>query len=160
MDGVDLALRLILLTLLLRQIGTGIVQPLILGLAVLGSLLPGLSRRPGLWIALTVLTGVRLAVDWSLADNHAYLLWCWRFAVALASISHNIERCLSLNGRLLIGRAFAFAVAWKLVLSPGYFDGRFLRVIMLTDTRFADFAQFVRGLSAGLLDDLWPFVQG
>src|SRR5262245_12670495 len=66
-DGVGLALRLTLLTLLLRHIGTGVVRPLILGLAVLGLLLPGCLRRPGLWVALTLLTGLRVALDWSLA---------------------------------------------------------------------------------------------
>jgi hypothetical protein len=159
-DGVDLALRLTLLTLLLRQIGTGVVRPLILGLAVLGLLLPNLLRQPSLWIALTVLTGLRVVFDWSVADNHAYLLCYWCFAVSLALMSQGVDRCLSLNGRLLIGWAFAFAAVWKLVLSPDYLDGRFFRVIMLTDTRFADFAQLAGGLSADLLTDLRWFVQG
>ena len=67
-DGVDLALRLTLLTLLLRQIGTGMLRPLILGLAVLGLLLPNWLRPPELWGALTILTGLRVVFDWSLAD--------------------------------------------------------------------------------------------
>ena len=159
-DGVDLALRLTLLTLLLRHIGTGVVRPLILGLAVLGLLLPSWLRRPELWIALTVLTGLRVVLDWSLADNHAYLLCYWCFAVSLALVSHDVTRCLSLNGRLLIGWAFVFAVVWKLLLSPDYLDGRFFRVMMLTDARFADFTQLVGGLSSDLLADLRAFVQG
>jgi hypothetical protein len=159
-DEVDLALRLTLLTLLLRQIGTSWVRPLILGLAVLGLLLPNWLRWPGLWIALTFLSGLRVVLDWSLADNHAYLLCYWCFAVSLALVSHDVAECLSLNGRLLIGWAFAFAVVWKLFLSPDYLDGRFFRVIMLTDNRFADFAQLVGGLSSDLFADLRAFVQG
>jgi len=159
-DGVDLALRLTLLTLLLRQIGTGVVRPLILGLTVLGLLLPNLLRRPSLWIALTLLTGLRVVLDWSLADNHAYLLCYWCFAVSLALFSQDVAKCLSLNGRLLIGWAFAFAVIWKLFLSPDYLDGRFFRVMMLTDTRFADFVQLVGGLTPDLLEDLRSFVHG
>jgi hypothetical protein len=158
--AVDLALRLTLLMLLLRQIGTGVVRPLILGLAVLGLLLPNLLRQPGLWIALTLLTGLRVVLDWSLADNHAYLLCYWCFAVSLALFSQDVVKCLSLNGRLLIGWAFAFAVIWKLFLSPDYLDGRFFRVIMLTDTRFADFVQLVGGLTPDLLADLRSFVHG
>jgi hypothetical protein len=117
-------------------------------------------RWPGLWIALACLTGVRVALDWSLADNHAYLLCYWCLAVSLALISQDVAGCLSLNGRLLIGWAFAFALGWKLFLSPDYLDGRFFRVMMLTDTRFADFAQLAGGLSPDLLTDLRSFVQG
>ena len=159
-EGVDLALRLTLLTLLLRQIGTGVVRPLILGLAVLGLLLPRLLRHPGIWIALTVLTGVRVVGEWSLADNHAYLLCYWCFAISLALVSHSVSACLALNGRLLIGGAFALAVLWKVALSPDYLDGRFFQVILLTDTRFADFAQVVGGLSPEVLADLRAYVQG
>jgi hypothetical protein len=94
------------------------------------------------------------------ADNHAYLLCYWCFAVSLALVSHDVAGCLSLNGRLLIGWAFAFAVVWKLFLSPDYLDGRFFRVLMLTDSRFADFVQLVGGLSPDQLADLRSFVQG
>jgi hypothetical protein len=111
-------------------------------------------------MALTVLTGLRVVLDWSLADNHAYLLCYWCFAVSLALISQDVAGCLSLNGRLLIGWAFAFAIVWKLFLSPDYLDGRFFRVIMLTDIRFADFTQLVGGLNPDLLTDLRSFVQG
>jgi hypothetical protein len=159
-DSVDLALRLTLLTLLLRHIGTGVLRPLILGLAVLGLLLPNLLRRPGLWVVLTFLTGLRVALDWSLADNHAYLLCYWCLAVSLALGSQDVVKCLSLNGRLLIGWAFVFAVVWKLYLSPDYLDGRFFRVIMLTDPRFSDFVQLAGGLTPDLLADLRSFVQG
>jgi hypothetical protein len=159
-DSVDLALRLTLLTLLLRHIGTGVLRPLILGLAALGLLLPNLLRRPGLWGVLTCLTGLRVVLDWSLADNHAYLLGYWCLAVSLAVSSQDVGKCLAINGRLLIGWAFVFAVVWKLLLSPDYLDGRFFRVIMLTDPRFSAFAQLVGGLTPDLLADLRSFVQG
>lgn len=160
MEGVDLALRLTLLTLVLRPVGTPVIRSLILGLAAFGLLLPGWLRRPELWIALTLLTGLRVVLDWSLADNHAYLLCYWCFAVSLALISRDVEGCLSLNGRLLIGWAFAFAVVWKAGLSPDYLDGRFFRVMMLTDARFADFVQLAGGVTPDLLLDLRSFVQG
>ena len=39
------------------------------------------------------------------------------------------------------------AVLWKAVLSPDYTDGRFFRVTLLTDERFADASLVFGGLS-------------
>jgi hypothetical protein len=158
LEPVNLALRLTLLSVLLRPIGAGLVRPCILGLAAAGLLLPGLLRRPGLWMALTVLTGLRVILDWSLADNHAYLLCYWCLAVLIALCSRDPSACLSLNGRLLIGLAFFFAALWKVGFSPDYLDGRFFRVTMLTDPRFAGFVQLVGGLVPEQLNELRAFV--
>jgi hypothetical protein len=158
LEPVALALRFTLLSVLLRPIGAGVVRPCILGLAAAGLLLPGFLRHPGLWVALTILTGLRVVFDWSLADNHAYLLCYWCLAVAIALCSRDPSACLSLNGRLLIGLAFFFATLWKVGLSPDYLDGRFFRVTMLTDARFAGFVQLVGGLSSEQLDELRVFV--
>ncbi len=149
MDSVDLALRLTLLALLLRPIGNWMIRPLILSLAALGVVLPGLLRKPWLWLTLAVLTGLRVVLDWQLANNHAYLLCYWCLAISLALVSPDTHACLALNGRLLIGWAFAFATLWKLALSPDYLDGRFFRVMLLTDLRFASFAQLAGGLTPG-----------
>jgi hypothetical protein len=158
MEPINLALRLTLLDLLLRPIGNWLLRPVFLGLAALGLVLPDELRRPQLWGVLTVLTGLRVILDWPLADNHAYLLCYWCLAVSLALVSEDTPTCLAVNGRLLIGLAFAFATLWKLVLSPDYMDGRFLRVLMLTDGRFTGFAQFVGGLTPDLLTELRGFV--
>lgn len=157
MDLVDLTLRLTLLTLLLHPIGDWLLRPIILGLVSSSFLFPGLLRNPWLWGVLTVLTGLRVAIDWQLADNHGYLLCYWCLAVTLALVSHDPRDCLALNGRLLIGWAFAFATLWKL-LSPDYLDGRFFRVMMLSDLRFAEFAQLAGGLTPDLFDTLREFV--
>ena len=158
MEPVDLALRLTLLTVLLRPIGTGLVRPCILSLAAAGLVLPGLLRRPGLWITLTFFTGLRVVFDWSLADNHAYLLCYWCLAISLALVSRDTRTCLSFNGRLLIGLAFFFATLWKGALSPDYLDGRFFRITLLTDSRFAEFVQFAGGLLPDQLEELRAFV--
>ncbi|HJY83985.1 MAG TPA: hypothetical protein VKK81_23230 [Candidatus Binatia bacterium] len=158
MDSVGLALRLTLLALLLRPIGNWMIRPLILGLAALGVALPGLLRKPWLWFTLAVLTGLRVVLDWQLADNHGYLLCYWCLAIALALVSRDTCACLALNGRLLIGWAFAFATLWKLALSPDYLDGRFFRVLLLTDLRFAEFAQLAGGLTLDSLESLREFV--
>ena len=158
-DPTDLALRLTLLTLLLRPVGAWSVRPLILALAALGLAVPRVLRRPELWAALAMLTGLRVVSDWTLADNHAYLLAYWCIAVTLALGAHDVAGCLALNARLLIGWAFAFAVLWKVALSPDYLDGRFFRVIMLTDARFAEFARLAGGLAADQFANLQASVQ-
>jgi hypothetical protein len=55
---------------------------------------------------------------------------------------------LATTSRWLLGMAFAFAVLWKAVLSPDFLDGRFFRVTLLTDPRFAEAAMLIGGLSA------------
>ena len=133
MHPIHLALRLTLLDLLLRPIGDWFFRPVLLVLATLGVVLPGQLRRPLLWIVLAVLTMLRVILNWPMADNHAYLLSYWCLAVAVALVSHDPRSCLALNARLLVGLAFACATLWKVVLSPDYLDGRFFRVLLLTD---------------------------
>jgi hypothetical protein len=134
------------------------MRPVFLGLAAIALLLPGYLRQPHLWIALTVLAALRVLLNWPMADNHAYLLCYWCLAVALAFISHNPQACLAVNGRLLIGLAFVCATLWKVVLSPDYLDGRFFRVILITDLRFEPLALLAGGLTPELLESLRQFV--
>ncbi|MBI3800620.1 MAG: hypothetical protein HY268_27035 [Deltaproteobacteria bacterium] len=153
MNAVNLALRLTLLEILLRPIGNWFLQPIFLGIAALGVALPRQIRWLPLWIALFVLAALRVLLNWPMADNHAYLLCYWCLAVSLALVSRDPPLCLALNGRLLIGWAFAFATLWK-VLSPDYLDGRFFRVTLLTDQRLAGFVQLVGGLTPDVLESL------
>jgi hypothetical protein len=60
--------------------------------------------------------------------------------------------CLAGSSRLLIALAFAFAVLWKVALSPGFMDGRFFRITLLTDPRFGAATQLFGGLSKAELD--------
>jgi hypothetical protein len=150
--SVDLALRLTLLDLLLRPIGAWQIRAALLVLAGAGLLVPGWLRRPTLWFALAALTAVRAIGDWPLADNHAYLISYWCLAIGLSSIVRDTDGCLAFNGRLLIGLVFAFAVLWKLLLSPDFLDGTFLRVTMLQDPRFEDWTRLSSGISIDQLD--------
>jgi hypothetical protein len=151
-DPVDLALRLTLLDLLLRPIGDWRIRPALLAIAGAGLLIPGWLRRPPLWFALAGLTALRFWIDWPLADNHAYLISYWCLAAGISLAVRDTEACLALNGRLLIGLAFAFAVLWKWVLSPDFMDGTFLRVTMLQDPRFEDWTLLSSGLSVDQLE--------
>jgi hypothetical protein len=147
LDAVALARRLTLADLVLRPVGVGWLRPGLLALAVLGLVLPSLSRRPWLWLVLAALTGWRVVSTWPLADNHAYLLAYWCLAVAIASRETDPQPALAWSGRVLVGLVFTLAVLWK-ALSPDYLDGRFFRVTLVTDERLASFAQVVGGLDA------------
>ena len=84
---------------------------------------------------------------WPLSDNHIYLLANWCLAIGLALSSAAPAATLSASSRWLLAGAFGMAVLWKAVLSPDYVDGRFFRVTLLTDQRFADAALVFGGLS-------------
>ena len=146
-SGRDTALRLTSVALLLRPMGPWYVRAPILGLAILTLASSGALRRSGVWLALSVLIALRIASDWPLADNHIYLLSYWCLAAALALRSGAPSGTLAWNARWLIGLAFACAVVWKLLLSPDFLDGRFFRVTLQTDPRFAEVTQIVGGLT-------------
>jgi hypothetical protein len=154
------ALRLTLLALLLQPVGDWRVRPAALALAALGSLLPGWWRSPWLWGALAALTGVRIVLDWPMADNHAYLLcwWCVAIAVSLSGAAGDPERVLALDARLLVGLVFAFATLWKLVLAPDFLDTRLMRITLITDMRLARVATSIAGLEPRELFALRDFV--
>jgi hypothetical protein len=143
----DTALRLTAIALLLRPMGPWFVRPAILAAAVLVLIVPRALRQWQVWGALAVLTVIRIADDWPLADNHIYLLGYWLLAVSLALRSRDATSTLSDASRALIGLAFAFAVLWKVALSPDFVDGRFFRVTLVTDPRFAAATRIIGGLS-------------
>lgn len=163
-DALDTPLRLTLIVLLLRPMGPWYVRASLLLVAMLGLLAPAVLRAPGAWLALALLLGLRLVVDWPLPDNHLYLLAYWCLAVGLALRHAAPARVLAKSGRLLIGLAFLCAVLWKAVLSPDYLDGRFFRVTLLTDERFTDVVTLAGGLTAADLAEnrrfLTPLPEG
>ena len=143
----EIALRLTAVALLLRPMGPWFVRPLVLAAAALVLVSPRVLRTPALWAALFALVALRIADDWPLADNHIYLLAYWTLAIALSLRALDMSQALSMTSRWLLGLAFAFAVLWKVVLSPDFLDGRFFRVTLLTDPRFAETAMLIGGLS-------------
>ena len=147
LDAGDLARRLTLADLALRPVGVGWLRPGLLALALLGLVLPSLSRRPWFWLLLALLAGLRVVSTWPLADNHAYLLAYWCLAIAIGSREADPRPALAWSGRVLIGLVFTLAVFWK-AISPDYLDGRFFRVTLVTDARLAAFAQIAGGLGA------------
>jgi hypothetical protein len=158
LDPATLALRLTLAALLLRPVGIGWLRYTVMALAVIGLVSPTALRHAMLWWLLAALATVRVFADWPMADNHAYLLCYWLLAVAMCRSSAELEETLARNARLLIGLTFAFASLWKVLLSPDYLDGTFLRISMATDVRFETFTRLATGLSAVELQTLREYL--
>lgn len=147
-DGVsDSVLTLTAIILLLRPLDVWWVAPFVLALACLTLVLRQVRRAPITWLLVALLVAVRVAVVWPLSDNHIYLLAYWCLAIGLSLSGPAPAATLSTNSRWLLTAAFALAVLWKGVLSPDYVDGRFFRVTLLTDERFAGASLVFGGLS-------------
>ena len=143
----DSVLTLTSVILLLRPFDVWWVSPFVLTAACLTLVLPSVRRAPITWLAVALLIAVRIVAVWPMSDNHIYLLAYWCLALALALSSTAPAETLSTSSRWLLGAAFGLAVLWKAVLSPDFVDGRFFRVTLLTDERFADASLVFGGLS-------------
>jgi hypothetical protein len=147
-DGVaDPVLTLTAIVLLLRPLDVWWVTAFVLTAACLSLLSRTVRRAPLTWLLVALFVGARIVVLWPLSDNHIYLLAYWCLAIGLALSSAAPAATLSSSSRWVLGGAFGMAVLWKAVLSPDYVDGRFFRVTLLTDQRFADAALVFGGLS-------------
>lgn len=148
LDGVfDSVLTLTAIILLLRPLDVWWVAPFVLAAACLALISRSVRRAPITWMLVAALIAARLVFVWPLSDNHIYLLAYWCLALGLALTAPAPAPTLATSSRWLVGAAFALAVLWKAVLSPDYLDGRFFRVTLLTDERFADAALVFGGLS-------------
>lgn len=143
----DTVLSLTAIILLLRPLDVWWVSPFVIAAACLSLILRSVRRAPITWILLAVLIAMRVIAVWPLSDNHIYLLSYWCLAIGLAMLSPYSAATLSSSSRWLLGAAFALAVLWKAVLSPDFVDGRFFRVTLMTDERFADASLVFGGLS-------------
>ena len=143
----DSVLSLTAIILLLRPLDVWYVAPIVLAAACLALVVRAVRRAPITWLLVALLVAIRIALVWPLSDNHVYLLAYWCLALGLALSGPAPAATLSASSRGLLGAAFAMAVLWKAVLSPDYVDGRFFRVTLLTDERFADASLVFGGLS-------------
>lgn len=143
----DSVLTLTAIILLLRPLDVWSVAPFVLAAACLSLLSRAVRRAPITWILVAALVAARIVVVWPLSDNHIYLLSYWCLAIGLALSGSTPAATLSTSSRWLLGCAFTMAFLWKAALSPDYVDGRFFRVTLLTDERFADASLVFGGLS-------------
>jgi hypothetical protein len=155
----DVALRLTAIILLLRPLEVWWAAPFVLAGAVLALLFAPVRRSPIAWLVLALLIGAQIIEAWPTSDNHIYLLSYWCLAIGLALTTVSPATTLAASGAWLVGAAFAFAVLWKGVLSPDYLDGRFFRVTLLTDDRFADAVTLFGDVTAQQIRDARVFLQ-
>jgi hypothetical protein len=157
-SGAELAARLSFLTLLFAPVGDWYIWPAVMCLAAAGLLFRDLWRSPWLWTLLTLLTALRVILDWPLADNHAYLLAYWCLAFAVAGWLDDFTS-LARNARLLIGLTFAFAV-WQKWTSPDYLNDVFFLTTFLVDDRFEDFVVLLTSVSYEQIDAAREYLEG
>lgn len=159
-DGVsDSVLTLTAIILLLRPLDVWWLAPFVLAAACLSLVLRAVRHAPLTWILVSLLVAARIVLVWPLSDNHVYLLAYWCLAIGLALSGSTPAATLSASSRWLLGAAFAMAVLWKAVLSPDYVDGRFFRVTLLTDERFADASLVFGGLSRDQMKENRAFLE-
>jgi hypothetical protein len=159
-DGVaDPVLKLTAIILLLRPFDVWWVAPFVLVAACLSLVVRAVRRAPITWILVAGFVAARIVFVWPLADNHIYLLGYWCLAIGLALSAPASAATLATSGRWVLGAAFAMAVLWKAVLSPDYVDGRFFRVTLLTDERFADASLVFGGLARDQMADNRRFLE-
>ena len=159
-DGVpDSVLTLTAIILLLRPLDVWSVAPFVLAAACLSLAVRAVRRAPVTWLLVAALVATRIVLVWPLSDNHIYLLAYWCLAIGLALTAPFPAATLSSSSRWLLGAAFAMAVVWKAVLSPDYVDGRFFRVTLLTDDRFADASLVFGGLSHAQMAENRSFLE-
>ena len=157
--GLDTVLQLTAIILLLRPFEVWWVAPFVLAAACLSLVVVGVRRSPVTWLLLSALVAARIVAVWPLADNHIYLLAYWCLAIGLALAAPAPAATLATSSRWLVGAAFAMAVLWKAVLSPDYVDGRFFRVTLLTDERFADASMVFGGLTPAQMAENRKFLE-
>ncbi|HJU87692.1 MAG TPA: hypothetical protein VJ788_10015 [Gemmatimonadota bacterium] len=133
--------------ILLQPVSIWYLRPVLLSLAILGLLFPAVLRVPALWGSFTLLFLAWVIREWPTGDNHHYLFVYWTLAIFLALCMSRPDRQLAASARWLVVGVFLWATLWKAILSPDYMDGRFYRVRLLTDARFASTVQLVGGLT-------------
>jgi hypothetical protein len=143
----ELARHFLLLDLLLAPIGEWPIRTASLLAAVALMLAPAWGRQPLPWLALAGIGGLRVLLDWPLADNHAYLLTYWCLGLGLAAVAADPARTAARCARILLMLTFCFAVMQK-ATSPSYLDGTFFTSLFVIDERFVDFGRLVTGMTA------------
>ena len=156
-DFYNLALRLTLLDLILKPIGSWEIRVPVLITSILGLVIPGLLKNPVIWFLLTGFTLSRVIFDWPLSDNHAYLLFIWCFVIFISTLRKD-KILLTKNAKLMIGLVFCFAFIWKAFLSPDFLDKRFFSVAMVEDPRFSEFTQLTCNISEYELYDFRDYI--
>lgn len=144
----DLASQLTLLLVLLYPPPVWWANIAALFVVAGGLLAPALTRRAGYWFVVAAIIASWVIPDWTTIDNHGFLLAYWCLALA-CSIRFGRDRnaTLAANARWLLGLVFLLATLWKVVLSPDFTNGVFLRATLLGDPRFRELSLLAGGMT-------------
>jgi hypothetical protein len=145
-DVLDLAPRLTLVLLIVYGGNYWYLRVPMTVACVCGLLTRSLSRSAGYWFALTAVMTWGNAVNWYAIDNHKYLMTYWCLALSMSLSAPDAAAVLRRNARLLVCLTFFFAVLWKGLLSPDYMNSTFFHYTLLSDRRFAGFAEHFGGM--------------
>jgi hypothetical protein len=106
---------------------------------------PDFLVRLELWLVLAIAGTLVLISDWSVFDNHKYLLVYWLWVMTIAAYAQRdglAEPVLTSHARFFLVFIFLMAAAQKM-LSPTYMSGEMFEIKLLLDRRFAAFAQLI-----------------
>lgn len=104
---------------------------------------PDLLTRVALWLLLASSATIVLVSDWSVFDNHKYLLVYWLWVVTIACYAQQFsmsEAVLTWHARFFLIFIFLVAAVQKMA-SPTYMSGEMFEIKLLIDSRFAAFAK-------------------
>lgn len=129
------------MTLVIVLTGSPLRMPALTPLvALIGLVVPGMARNRWYWLGLFCLFIVSpIARPWLELDNHNWLQVYWLAAIVLSRFAIKPDATLRVSARLLVGFAFLFAVAWKL-MAPEFTTGAFFDFTFGTDRRLGDVA--------------------
>lgn len=141
-DELRLASKLALaMTLVLIVTGSPVRMPALTPLvAIIGLLVPGMARNRWYWLVVFSLFIVSpITRPWVELDNHNWLQVYWLAAIVLSRFASKPDLTLRISARFLVGFAFLFATAWKLI-APEFITGAFFDFTFATDRRLGDVA--------------------
>lgn len=134
------------LTLLLVLLHGGAPEALVIPFIGAAFVFARTKRHDVLWLALATYMATANYFEWFARDNHKYLINYWCIAVLASCYARNCLNVITFNARMLIGLSFLFATIWKF-MSHDFMNGTFFYFTLLEDSRFADVAKYIGGMT-------------
>lgn len=124
-----------------------VLNAVLLGLACL---FPQIVRREQFWLAVCVVSGSSILLNWYFLSNHSFVLFYWTLALLVSCFAADRQRVLALSARWIVGFLFLFAFVWKLV-SPEFESGATMRYFLSATLPLGQSAVALTSLTAGQL---------
>lgn len=113
----------------------------------LACVFPQVVRREQFWLAVCLVVGSSIVLNWYLLGNHIYLLFYWTLALLLSCFAADRLRMLAQSARWIVGAVFLFALVWKLV-SGDFQSGATMRYFLSATVPLGQSAVALTGLTA------------